>query len=577
MTNSAFHLLYLSGHTLTALLTAGIGYWIMFRTEMPARRLFGVAAAFATLWSVTDIATLLLTEQSIQIWLRVLWTLFSVIGAFLLFTCIAEYTGRNWRETRAVQLLAVILAVLIPIILTAPIHGLYWSTAAAVSTPFPHLQTGVGPLRPLGIGFTLVCLAGAIHYLVELSLKSRHRPSRALLVIGLGISIGCIPFFLSAQGILLVDTYNHSSFGASVIAVAIGYAAFELDLTNTVPIARDTAVDLLTDPFFVVNDEGILIDFNPAASDLFGGLSEDRTGEPLDAIAPAIASQLLSVSADEPSEITVEQHGTTRYFDVTASTVYGPHGTSRGREILLRDITKRRQHQEAIQAREQELEMLKQVFSRVLRHNVRNELTVVQGQIRLIDQQIDEADVHDRIDTALESTDRLLSHTKKARQIEDIVASDTKLVAQSLSDVVTAAVESVQREWDGLRLETNLDSVQIIAAKEFQLALENALENAVEHNPTPVDVTIASELRQDEVVITVSDNGTGIPTNETEILSEEEETALSHGSGVGLWVMKWYTEKSDGTLDITGTDAGTQVQMTLPRVERFSETGTETA
>jgi signal transduction histidine kinase len=96
-------------------------------------------------------------------------------------------------------------------------------------------------------------------------------------------------------------------------------------------------------------------------------------------------------------------------------------------------------------------------------------------------------------------------------------------------------------------------------------AIYELIENAIEHNPDPnaacaVEVSITRQ--NGDVALSVSDNGPAIPDHEIEPLRAEEETKLSHTSGVGLWIAKWLCEYCRGDLSVE-TDDGTTVRLTF--------------
>lgn len=64
--------------------------------------------------------------------------------------------------------------------------------------------------------------------------------------------------------------------------------------------------------------------------------------------------------------------------------------------------------------------------------------------------------------------------------------------------------------------------------------------------------------------MTVSDNGPGIPPHELETLRRGHETKLDHGSSLGLWLIQWAVDGSDGELAFESNDPrGTRVTLTL--------------
>lgn len=63
----------------------------------------------------------------------------------------------------------------------------------------------------------------------------------------------------------------------------------------------------------------------------------------------------------------------------------------------------------------------------------------------------------------------------------------------------------------------------------------------------------------------VRDSGPGIPEHELAVLRSGGETALEHGSGLGLWAVYWGATLLGATIDIETPEAGgTQVAVTFP-------------
>nr|WP_303651944.1 ATP-binding protein [Halovenus rubra] len=71
------------------------------------------------------------------------------------------------------------------------------------------------------------------------------------------------------------------------------------------------------------------------------------------------------------------------------------------------------------------------------------------------------------------------------------------------------------------------------------LVVDYIVENAAEHNvgPSP-SVTVDLSETDETVILTISDDGPGIPDQEFSALDAEEETQLKHASGVGLWIVQ---------------------------------------
>ncbi len=81
-----------------------------------------------------------------------------------------------------------------------------------------------------------------------------------------------------------------------------------------------------------------------------------------------------------------------------------------------------------------------------------------------------------------------------------------------------------------------------------------------------VDVTVAAKSEDDEVVIRVADNGSGIPPHERDVFEQREETKLRHSNGLGLWLVHWIVEDLGGRVKIEDRQPrGTIVRLCVPQ------------
>lgn len=346
----------------------------------------------------------------------------------------------------------------------------------------------------------------------------------------------------------------------------VGEVASQLHVRAQANQRFKTLLENVPNPTIIVDfeeREPIIRSVNTAFKDVFGFDSNTAVDESLiELIVPddeqipfEVWSHANGERKREVCRLTAE--GKERTFLVRRAIATRGNGGVEGFAVYT-DITKRKR-------REQEQRMLKEVFSRVFRHNIRNELTVSRGQMEVIEAETDAERIIERATTARESIVQVLNHTEKARQIERLVDMNPSTIEQSVQSLVESAVKQCQQKYDSLTINTNTEDTTVQIVQGFEIVIQNAVENAVEHNPEPVEVDITTNVASNTVELTVSDNGVGIHADEVAVIEEEHETQLFHGSGVGLWLMKWYVDRAGGTLDITGTNSGTQVKLTLKR------------
>jgi len=122
----------------------------------------------------------------------------------------------------------------------------------------------------------------------------------------------------------------------------------------------------------------------------------------------------------------------------------------------------------------------------------------------------------------------------------------------------------------------NCDSTGMVPLRTATLGriFSNILNNAVEarlNKDRPHDVKIVVKVANSELIVCVSDNGTGISSDRlnkishTRILSLKKDKQNKGGSGIGLLAARQTLEQIGGRLQIfSNIDQGTQVQMWLP-------------
>lgn len=287
-------------------------------------------------------------------------------------------------------------------------------------------------------------------------------------------------------------------------------------------------------------------------------------------------------------------------------------GSPRYLRGAIRDISLRKEHEQRLM-----------VLNRVLRHNLRNDLNVIQGRAEMLHDQLvgleppegegdtwEAASLAERLaeatassedlqtqisrflsrlrlvgdfplDRAQQSTQTILRKSgqleslgDKARAFEQLIATtdDKAIEVIQVSPLIERVVDEYRSQYPQATIEVNCPPgirVQGIV-DQLEVAMGELIENAIEHTEDGLpEVRVSVTEREESTVrICVADNGPGLPQTERETLERGEETPLVHGLGLGLWLVKWSMSRMGGSVGVAnGSSSGAEVTLTLPAVE----------
>ncbi|MFB6268766.1 MAG: sensor histidine kinase, partial [Halobacterium sp.] len=225
------------------------------------------------------------------------------------------------------------------------------------------------------------------------------------------------------------------------------------------------------------------------------------------------------------------------------------------------------------QTREQRLEVL----NRVLRHNLRNDANSIIGRARLIS---DGGSADVSAEEIVETTTGLLSAAERAREIDQMMTASEGGGPTPVAETVETVVADVAREQEvGVTTALPDGASAAVNPTVFETVVRNVVENAAEHNGADEPIVVVSaSVDGDAVSLAVSDNGPGIPEQERAVLERGGESALEHGSGLGLWAVYWGVVRMGGDLSFAENEPrGSVVSVTVPRADRPGERGQQVA
>lgn len=226
----------------------------------------------------------------------------------------------------------------------------------------------------------------------------------------------------------------------------------------------------------------------------------------------------------------------------------------------VRDITE-------YKTRERRLRLL----NRVVRHNLRNDTTVLMGYAERLKDAVEHERLEQEIETILDVAAEIGSLSKSIEEFEEIAdPNGTARSRTSVNEVVREHVVTAQQEYpDAEVLLDEPAAVWVLADSGLDYAIDHAIENAIVHNhrdQPSIEVTVTKDPESGRGEIRIADDGPTIPQVEVEVLdADETKTDTYHGSGIGLWVMQWCIDSLGGELVFEENGSGGNVvRMLLP-------------
>mgnify|MGYP002762413946 CR=1 FL=1 len=231
-------------------------------------------------------------------------------------------------------------------------------------------------------------------------------------------------------------------------------------------------------------------------------------------------------------------------------------------ELALQDITTRKE-------RDQQLDVL----NRVLRHNLRNALNVIDGNAAMLNAAIEDDELRSHVERIERRVSNLEALSEKAVTVRSLFdqgrSTTTACDVQALLIRVSNELEECHPD-ARVVVDAPEKSLYVNADVRLKMALAELVNNAVVHNnqSTP-EVTLTTETvtrdGEQAVEIVITDNGPGIPKNERKAIESGEETPLQHGTGLGLWLVYWAMSLLGGDIHIDDADPGTRIALRLPQ------------
>lgn len=491
-----------------------------------------------------------------SLWYDVQWVGVVVIPVgWLLFAL--EYTGRERYVTpRLVAALLVAPLVTLLVVAAGDPWGLVVADREVAATAVgSFLRVETGPWYYVIAGYTyLLGLFGSIPILQLVSDDARpFRGQSAALLVGTAAPWASSVFHLTGAFPVVGLDPTPLAFAVSGVAYLLALSRFRLLTLAPAPRrrARQLVFENLHDPAFVIGTEGHVIDVNQSAASIFGIDRRKAIGGLAGEVVPRYDD--ISATDDERPPLSIVGAKGRRPYDVDVRCITDGHDRSTGEVVVFHDVGEYLGQQQRLD-----------VLNRVFRHDMRTETNLIIGYAdRLHADPTDER----ALEVVKKSASRILDLSERTRTASELFSPMTEAPPPvALGALLDETVAWLRGEFPEATVSVEGDVPAVRVPAVLRVVAESLCSNAVRHNDRDrPSVWLSATAEDGWIDLSVADDGPGIDDAERKVLQRGTETPLEHGSGLGLWIVKWGTDQIGGNVAFEDREPrGTVVTVSVP-------------
>ncbi|MBO2946050.1 PAS domain S-box protein [Paenibacillus sp. F411] len=353
-----------------------------------------------------------------------------------------------------------------------------------------------------------------------------------------------------------------------------------IDENQSVKEYLESVINQTADAIHTTDQAGRILSVNKAFEQLYGWEAEEAVGRRLPMVPEQLREEeeehqrrLLNGEALAPIEtVRRRKDGSQIEVSISTSPIRDEAGQITSLVSVSRDVTERNRMEELLRQSEK-LTTVGQLAAGVA-HEIRNPLTTLKGFLQLQQQTKKHDPKH--IDLMLSELERINLIVSEFLILAkpQAVHYQKKALRYIIKDVLSL-LETQAHLYGVMFTLKKMDQEMLVYCEENQLkqVFINVLKNAVEAMPDggTVEIEIAKHA-QNQVAVTISDHGIGIPEKLLPHIGEPFITNKETGTGLGLMVSQRIIQSHQGTLDINSQEGiGTTVTIRLPAVPERTE------
>jgi len=303
---------------------------------------------------------------------------------------------------------------------------------------------------------------------------------------------------------------------------------------------------------------------NAAAAGMLGHQQWQRTWQPIENLeTPGLEELWCYIDGGDPlrqrTEIDLTVGGETRHVEVSRRPLAGG-----GSVVAIDDLT------ELVAAQRQA------AWSEVARriaHEIKNPLTPIQLAAERVQRRVSTLGLEGDIEQILTSScEAIVAHVSGLQDLVDSFHQYAQMPAVtlrpwSINRLVDETVALYEDFRQGVKITTRCLQETLWAMVDpvlLRQALVNLIDNAAAAIPGTGTIEVHVEREGDHAILEILDSGSGLPTDDVQVLTQPFFSTKGRGSGMGLAIVDRIVRDHGGVFEIGGrAEGGTRARIVL--------------